>query len=152
MPNGLRRVRGALGMGLTWGAAWSVAGLVPRWVLGVDADVPFPLVFGVLGFLAGLTFSGLLALTAARRRVEQLSLPRVAAWGAAGGLLLAVLFASVASIGWGDLLALAPTLSLASALSACGSLALARRARRTATNDRGARARTPPARRPERTP
>jgi hypothetical protein len=115
-------------MGFTWAAAWSAAGLVPRWVLGFNADVPFPLVFGVLGFFAGVTFSGLLALTESHRRFDQLSIPRFAAWGATGGLLLSAVFAQAASLGWGDLLAIAPTFALASAVCASGSLAVARRA------------------------
>ena len=61
-------IRGAIGMGVTWAAAWSAAGLVPRWVLGFNPDAPFPLVFGVLGFIAGVTFSGLVVLTAAPLR------------------------------------------------------------------------------------
>jgi hypothetical protein len=42
MRKWLRRIRGAIGMGFTWAAAWFTAGLVPRWVFGVNADVPFP--------------------------------------------------------------------------------------------------------------
>src|ERR671927_75008 len=95
-------------MGFTWAAAWSAVGLVPRWVLGFNADVPFPLVFGVLGFIAGVTFSGLLALTEGRRRFDQMSLPRFA--------------------GWGAVLAVAPTFAVACAVCASGSLAVARRA------------------------
>jgi len=45
-----------------------------------------------------------------------------------GGLLLAALLARVASLGRGDVLALAPTLAVASAVCTSGSLALARRA------------------------
>lgn len=124
----LQRIRGTIGMGLTWGAAWSVVGLVPRWVFGFNADAPFPLIFGVLGFIAGVTFSGVLMLTEGRRRFDQMSLPRFAGWGAVGGLLLSALFAKAASLGWGDVLAVAPTLSVACAACAAGSLAVARRA------------------------
>jgi hypothetical protein len=130
MRKWLRRVRGAIGMGFTWALAWSVAGLVPRWVLGFNPDVPFPLVFGVLGFIAGVTFSGLVVLTEGRRRFDQISLPRFAGWGAMGGLLLSALFAKAASLEWGDVLAIAPTFALASAVCASGSLAVARRALR----------------------
>jgi len=138
MRKWLRRIRGAMGMGFVWGAAWSAAGLVPRWVFGFNADVPFPLVFGVLGFIAGVTFSGLLVLTEGRRSFDQMSLPRFAAWGTVGGLLLSVLFAKAASLGWGDVVALAPTLAIACAVCASGSLALARRAvRRELPDSRG---------------
>jgi len=128
MRKRLRRIRGAIAMGFTWAAVWSAAGLVPRWVFGFNADVPFPLVFGVLGFMAGLTFSGLVVLTEGRRRFDQISLPRFAGWGAMAGLLLSALFAKAASLEWGDVLAIAPTFALASAVCASGSLAVARRA------------------------
>lgn len=123
-----QRIRGAIGMGFTWGAVWSAAGLVPRWVFGFNADAPFPIIFGVLGFIAGLTFSALLALTERRRSFDQLSLPRFAGWGAMGGLLLSGLFARAASLDVGDVLAIAPTFAVACAVCASGSLALARRA------------------------
>jgi hypothetical protein len=128
MGKWLRRIRGAIGMGLTWGAVWFAVGLVPRWVLGMNADVPFPLVFGLLGLVAGMTFSALIALTEGRRRFDQLSLPRFAGWGGVGGLALSGLFARAASLGWADVLVIAPTLAVASAVCAAGSLAVARRA------------------------
>ena len=128
MGKWLRRIRGAIGMGFTWGAAWSAAGFVLAVATGFKADAPFPLIFGVLGFSAGVVFSAFLALTEGRRRFDQMSLPRFAAWGAIGGLLLAALFARAASLGWGDVLAIAPTFALASAVCASGSLAVARRA------------------------
>jgi hypothetical protein len=128
MKNVLRRIRGAIGIGFTWAVAWSLVGLVPRWVFGFNADVPFPLVFGVLGFFAGVTFSAVLMLSEGRRKFDQMSVPRFAAWGAMGGLLLAAGFAGAASLGWADVLMIAPTFAAASAICASGSLALARRA------------------------
>jgi hypothetical protein len=128
MRTWLLRIRGAIGMGLTWGAAWAVAGFVLAVVTRFRADAPFPLVFGVLGFMAGMIFSVLLTLAEGGRKLEQLSLPRFAVWGAAGGLLLSALFARAASLGWGDVLAVAPTFAFASAVCASGSLAIARRA------------------------
>jgi FtsH-binding integral membrane protein len=128
MGKWMRRIRGAIGMGLTWAAAWAAVGSVPRWVFGFNTDVPFPLVFGVLGFIGGVIFSGLLMLTEGRRGFDQMSLPRVAAWGAVGGVLLSAIFTRAASLGFGDVLAIAPTFAVASAICASGSLALARRA------------------------
>jgi hypothetical protein len=130
MGTGLQRIRGAIGMGLTWAAVWFAAGSVPRWVFGVNTDAPLPLVFGVFGLVAGIVFSTVLALTERRRSFDQMSLPRFAGWGAISGLLLSAFIAKVASLGWADVLALAPTLAIASAVSASGSLAMARRAAR----------------------
>jgi hypothetical protein len=74
-------------------------------------------------------FSGVLVLAEGRRRFHQMSLPRFAAWGAVGGLVLSALFVrSAPSISWGDALAVYTTLGVACAVCASGSLALARRA------------------------
>jgi FtsH-binding integral membrane protein len=128
MRNSLRRIRGAIGMGLTWGAAGGAAGTVLAVVTRFKADAPFPLIFAVLGFIAGVIFSAILALTEGRRGFDQMSLRRFAVWGATGGLLLSAVFARAASLGWGDVLAIAPTFAVACAVCASGSLAVARRA------------------------
>ena len=70
-------------------------GIVLAVVTGFDADVPFPLFFGLLGFIAGILFSVLLTLAERHRRFDQMSLPRFAVWGAAGGVLLSSLFVVV---------------------------------------------------------
>ena len=124
----MRRVRGALGMGLTWAVAWSAFGVLPRWVFGVPGDLPFPILFGGLGFISGVIFSGILVLTEGRRRLDQMSLPRIAAWGAAGGLVIAALFVQGVHYGAAALVAIPTTFALACAASAAGSLALARKA------------------------
>lgn len=128
MGKWMRRIRGVIGIGVTWAAAWALVGSVPRWLFGFNTDAPFPIIFGVLGFIAGVIFSGLLMLTEGRRGFDQLTLPRFAAWGAVGGVLLSAIFTRAASLGAGDVLVVAPTFAVASALCASGSLALARRA------------------------
>lgn len=137
MKKWLRRIRGAVGMGLTWALAWFGAGIALLLVVGPDAaDVPFPLGFGALGFLAGVTFSGVLGLMEGRRRFDQMSLPRFAAWGAAGGFLLSGVFAWAAGLG-GEFLILGPVFALAGAGSAAGTLALARKAQEPGFLDAG---------------
>ncbi len=124
----LQRMRGAVGMGLLWAAAWFGAGLALLLVVGVDAaDVPFPLGFGMLGFFAGVCFSGVLVVAEGRRRFEQMSLPRFAGWGAVGGVLFSVVFAGLAGLA-GALPVLATVFGLAGAGSAAGTLVVARMA------------------------
>ena len=136
MKRWLRRIRGAMRMGLTWALAWFGAGLVLLLIVGVGAaDVPFPIGFGVFGFFAGVTFSGVLAVVEGRRRLDQMSLPRFAGWGAVGGLLLCGIFVTVTALAGETtplrhLSVLAPVFSLAGAGSSAGVLALARRAER----------------------
>ncbi len=137
MQKWLRRVRGAVGMGLTWAAAWGGAGAITTLgfllVTGSRPDAPFPLLFGAFGFIAGVIFSGVLGLVEDRRRFDQLSLPRFAAWGAIGGLLLSATFVLGVSLAgdpaflW-NLVVVGPVFAVAAAGSAAGSLALARRA------------------------
>lgn len=125
MEKWMRQIRGAIGIGLTWGLAWFGAGLVLLLIVGLEAaDVPFPLFFGLLGFLAGVTFAGILRIAEGRRRFDQMSLPRFALWGGVGGLLLAG--GMSAAVGAGALTVLGPIFAVAGAVCAAGSLALAR--------------------------
>jgi hypothetical protein len=145
MKKWLRRIRGAIGMGLIWALAWFGAGIALLLVVGFGAaDVPFPLGFGMLGFFAGVTFSVVLVILEGRRGFDQLSLPRFAAWGAAGGLLLSVMFVlAAAALAEGtafirNLVFLGPLFAVAGAASAAGSLALARMAEDRALPSAGA--------------
>ena len=129
MGRWLRRIRGAFGVGVAWGLAWFLAGMALLLVVGPDAaDVPFPLFFGFLGFLAGVTFSGLLGLVDGRRRFDQMSLLRFATLGALGGVLFSSAFVALAGLGASALVVLVPVFGIAGAGSAAGSLALARKA------------------------
>lgn len=138
-----KRIRGAIGVGLAWAAAWFGAGMILLLIVGVGAaDVPFPLFFGLLGFLAGATFSVILGIVEGRRRFDQMSLPRFAGWGALGGLLLSGILVLVSGLG-GEFLVLGPVFALAGAGSAAGTLALARRADEQNLLDAGADAAPP---------
>ncbi|MDH3224161.1 MAG: hypothetical protein OEO23_10640 [Gemmatimonadota bacterium] len=138
MSRWLRRIRGAVGMGLTWAAAWFGAGMIMMLGLllltgSTGADVPYPLGFGALGFVGGVAFSGVLGLIEGRRRFDQMSLPRFAGWGAAGGLLLSTVFVLTVTFFedptfWQNLVVLGPVFAAAGAGSAAGWLALARKA------------------------
>ncbi len=140
MKRWLRRIRGAVGMGLTWAAGWAlVGGLIGlSWSLGLPMewfvevfDAPLP-ALAVPGFFGGAVFSTVLGIAGRRRRFDELSLPRFGAWGAVGGLLLG-LFPSLVAVSTGAASVAAAaviigTLTLLSAVSASSSLALARMA------------------------
>lgn len=94
----LKQLRGALGTGLTWAAIWAVGGLT----IGVSSvllpflpwdrffavfDAPLP-ALAIPGFVGGLLFSGVLRVAARHSRFADLSMARFVAWGALGGLLL----------------------------------------------------------------
>jgi hypothetical protein len=129
-----RRIRAAIGMGLTWGAAGFGAGTLLARVPGFDSDLPFALLFAPLGFVTGIIFSGILVAIEGRRGLDRMSLSRFAGWGAVSGLLLSGIFVVGAALRgaslWGEFLVFGPPLAMASAVCAAGSLAMARRAER----------------------
>ena len=138
MRKWLRRIRGAVGMGLTWAAGYLGVGAIVAlagWEFGVTAFgngllwVAFnSLASAATGFICGTAFSAVLSIAEGRRRFDQLSLPRFTALGTAGGVIVAGLL-SVA-IGWGtpSLIANLGILGLLGGGCAAGSLALARAA------------------------
>lgn len=138
MKSWLRRLRGALGMGLTWAAGWIPIGAVTGWITGAVFGFPlagvavnYAVLFGVLGFAGGALFSGVLRLTEGRRRFDQLSLPRFTAWGAVGGALLGGAAVGLSLLGAGINILGAVAVGLTTLLgagSAAATLALARAA------------------------
>lgn len=149
MSQWLRRVRGAVGTGLTWAVAWALVGVLTGIASTLLPGLPWDSFFRIFdaplpalaipGFLGGLLFAVVLGVAERRRRFDELSLARFAAWGALGGLLLslvpaALVAAGLATLGpevrlWPLTAFLSAPLTLLSALSASGSLLLARRGR-----------------------
>lgn len=131
MRKWLRRLRGAVGMGLTWAVAWfglgAVFGLAAFDLTGA-AFLYNALASAAAGVIGGTSFSVVLAIAEGRRRFDQMSVPRFALWGAVGGCLVAGLqlgaFALLGS-GPGPLVFLGIQ-GLIGAGSAAGSLILAR--------------------------
>lgn len=89
-----RTLRGALGMGITWGLLGALIGggveflaNLP-WFEGLNSvDMWIP-VFAIPGFLSGVIFSVVLRIAAGKRRFTELSLPWFATLGGVAGLLL----------------------------------------------------------------
>ncbi len=135
MNRWLKRIRGAVGLGLTWGIAWAVAGIligvastlgVPMdWFMKVF-DAPLP-ALAVPGFFCGATFSLVLGIAGRRHRFRELSLPRFASWGALGGLMLASVPLLAAGAPLGVAAIAAGTLTVLGAGSAAATLTLARK-------------------------
>jgi hypothetical protein len=140
MKKWLRRIRGAVGMGLTWAAGWALVvvlmGVTTILLPGTWLDLIFAaaddelLMAMVLpAFTGGVSFSTVLGIAGRRRRFDELSLPQFAAWGAIGGLLLSLFPAAVMAMGAASVAQAAVTIALVtllSAVSAAGSLMLAR--------------------------
>lgn len=137
-------------MGLIWAAGWALVGVLigvtskvlpglPFWDSFFDVfDAPLP-ALAIPGFVGGVLFAVVLGIAGHRRRFEELSLPRFAAWGAVGGLLLSLVPAALVAVGlaslerpdlglWQITAVISAPLILLSAVSASVSLLLARRA------------------------
>jgi O-antigen/teichoic acid export membrane protein len=130
----MRRVRGALGMGLVWAiGAGMIGGLIElldnlgvTWAWISVEDI-WPMTLAIPGFLCGISFSILLGVLARHRRVEELSVPRIAGMGALGGALLAaVVFLIVGGGSTAILGVVAGVLGLFSATAATATILLAR--------------------------
>lgn len=134
----LKRLRGAILMGLTWAVTWMPVGLLLGFLVDPDGtmDEPWILVGTLPGFLAGVIFSVVLGIAAARSRLEELSVKKVGGWGALAGLVIGSL-----PILLGDRgpdaprflpidLVIVGSITLLSAVSAAGSLVLARKSER----------------------
>jgi hypothetical protein len=97
MKRFLRRIRGVAGTALTWALGWAPLGALFV-ALTVDrTPLARYVVFGAIngaiqGFLVGGSFAVVLSVVERHRQLEDLSLGRVAAWGALGGLLLGIPF------------------------------------------------------------
>jgi hypothetical protein len=138
MKKWLRRIRGAVLMGLTWALAWLPVGLLIGLILDPDGsmDEPWLLVGTLPGFLAGVVFSAVLGIAAARRKLDELSVAKVGGWGAVAGLLIGSLPFVLGDQGpdakrvWLLPVVVISSITLLSAVSAAGSLVLARKSER----------------------
>ncbi len=144
MSKWLRRIRGAIFMGLTWAVIWMPAGLLVGSIVDPDGamDEPWILVGALPGFLAGVMFSLVLGIAASRRRLDELSVAKVGGWGAVAGLVIGSLPFLI-----GDYnpnvprilpLVVLGSITALSALSAAGSLVLARKSVRPGVGEIGA--------------
>lgn len=102
--NFLRTIRGLLGVGVTWGALWGAIGAGIGFVLGVvDPNAWFlanpiaewALGMGLYGFVSGVGFGSLLSLSEGAKRIQELSLRRVALWGILGSAAVPLLFGAL---------------------------------------------------------
>ena len=137
MKKWLRRVRGAVGMGLLWALLWAPVGVLVGMIVDPDGsmDEMWVAIGAYPGFLGGVIFSVVLGIVASRRRFEELSIARFAAWGAVAGLVVGTLPFVLSEPAAGQprtLLAAAVigSITALSTVSAAGSLLLARRAER----------------------
>lgn len=138
----LRRLRAALGLGVTWAVGWGVAGaalwavsfllLEPyqRARLGWDTAVSVSAGAGfagaLVGMVGGVLFALVLGFVERRKSIDQVSIPRTAALGAVAGLGIWVAAAPSLGLLAGSLVA-GGVFTAFGAISAATTLAVAKR-------------------------
>jgi hypothetical protein len=93
MKKWLSRIGGAVLMGLAWAAVWAPIGVLIGMIVDPDGsmDEMWVAIGAYPGLLCGVVFSAVRGIAGGPRRFDELALSRVAAWGAASGLLVGVL-------------------------------------------------------------
>ena len=131
----LRRIRVAVLLGLAWAAAWAPVGVLLGLIVDSDGsmDEMWVAIGGYPGFLCGVVFCAVLGAAKGRGRFEEFPLTRGGAFGAVSGVLVGALpFFVLVSDETGGLrgqllgAVIIASITLLSAVSAAGSLALAK--------------------------
>lgn len=96
----LRKLRGVLAIGLTWGVLWAAIGAVTALIIGATipgsidpGEDPLTMagIIGLVGVFSGMAFGTVLSLAERRKTLLQLSPIRAAVWGIVGGAALPLL-------------------------------------------------------------
>jgi hypothetical protein len=144
----LRKLRGLLGVGLTWGLLWGAIGAAIGLVVGLldpgawtlaNPVAEWALGLGVYGVVSGVGFGGLLSLGEGKRTLRDLSLRRVALWGVLGSAAVPLLFLGFFDAGtslWDVVSAMLVTAGLGGTF-APGAIVVARRAELSAPDRMG---------------
>lgn len=132
-------------MALAWAVVWAPVGVLTGAIVDSSGsmDEPWVLVGAYPGFLCGAIFAAALGIAEHRRRLAELSLPRVGAWGVVSGLLVGALPFVLGTVNpalpqwlWGVVI-IGPV-TLMSSVSAVASALLARAAGKRERRDAGA--------------
>lgn len=92
MRKWIQRLRGTVGMAVTWGAGW-FGGAVAWLTLALWGEAPLDMILGVsvgigvAGLVAGAGFAVVLGVAGRNRTLEQLRYLRIASFGALGAML-----------------------------------------------------------------
>ncbi len=137
----LRRLRGLLGVGVTWGILWGgigagigllVGAISPEVWMWTNPILEYGIGIGLYGFVSGIGFGTLLSLGEGRRTILDLSLGRVAAWGVLGAVAVPLFFGMMGAFAVGtsvvDILEAVLLTGVLGGTFAPGSVAIARRA------------------------
>ena len=144
-----KRIGRALRLGLIWAVVWApIAILIGTLIIDPDnsMDEMWVAIGAYPGFLCGAIFTATLMIAESGRSLAELSLARVASWGALAGLLVGVFPFTVGTSTsalplWQLGVLVIGSITLMSALSAVASRLGARMAQRRGVRDTSARTR-----------
>lgn len=104
LRNAVRKVRGLLGLGVSWAGLWGiigagiglVAGIVsPDWWLVTNPIIDWGVGMALYGFVSGIGFGTVLAIRERSHALSELRLSRVALWGVLGSAAVPLLFGAL---------------------------------------------------------
>jgi hypothetical protein len=100
MGKRLRRLRGVMGIGATWGILWAILGAALSIVVGIidpdsidagEGPVRVGAILGGIGLVSGTLFGAFLVLAESGRAILDLSLVRTSMWGILGSAAVPLL-------------------------------------------------------------
>lgn len=137
----LHKVRGLLGVGVTWGALWAGIGAGIGLAIGIvrpevwewtNPIFEWAAGMGMYGVVSGFGFGTLLTLREGRKTLSDLSLRRTALWGLLGGAVVPLLFGAAGLFPAGttvmDIVGAIGVTGFLGGTFASGSVAIAKRA------------------------
>jgi hypothetical protein len=146
----LHKVRGMLGVGVTWGALWAGIGAGIGVVIGLvrpevwqwtNPVFEWAAGMGLYGVVSGVGFGTLLTLREGRKTLSDLSLRRTALWGLLGGAVVPLLFGAAGMFPAGttimDIVGAIGVTGFLGGTFASASVAIAKRAELQAGAERG---------------
>jgi hypothetical protein len=137
----LRRLRGLLGVGVTWGTLWAGIGAGIGFLVGMASPevwgwtnpiLDYAVGIGLYGFFSGVGFGTLLAIGEGRRTLLDLSLVKVGIFGVLGAVLVPLMFGALGAFATGttvvDIVEAVLLTGVLGGTFAAESVAIARRA------------------------
>ena len=146
----LRKLRGLLGIGLTWGTLWAGIGAAIGAMLGIVSPagsawttsiLERAVGMGLYGLVSGVGFGALLSVGEGRKTILHLSPGRAAVWGALGSATVPLLFGWLGAFEVGtsaaDVIWAVFVTGLLGGTFARGAVVIARKAELQALEERG---------------
>ena len=134
-----RRIFVVILVALAWAVVWSPVGVLTGIIVdpGGSMDEMWVAIGAYPGFLCGAVFSAVVGIAEGRRRLNEIALSRVAAWGAVSGLVVGVIPFVLGTVNsalplWLWSIVTVGAVTILSSASAVGTASIARMAKKRA--------------------